>query len=514
MHFYWTSPLQGFTSSARKPPPLLSKEPLFSQWNGTGHFWLPDRADHKLWGRASFRPGDVIEIVLEGNLWPYGSTGRFKCPVIHGTLFNGAPCALFDSSCAVESYWAVERHDRTIVDSRYLLVGQHLPALSEVLLSRLTVQFSHLDDWFHKPYRVTYKPNSDDKALLSFSPDSFEASVLFDSAEFRLSLFCGRTIPHAPTTGKIEWTYRYSVVIESVEPQSFDLFIQVATLVRKILVFLIGTGVYTLSLNAVLWEPDEGPPRTKKLRRLQILTPVAVPMLVRTDPRAFSTRFEQVAAVLPGVFAEWFRRKEELAVVTSSYSEILLIDGAAEETFFLRIAQVLEHFHGLLWPESRRYASRSNWKLFRSWLGENLPDPLPGLGTGENRPPAQLRDLLLNRIGSLNELSFRSRLEELFKRIPGRWLMPILDNPPPGWERYLNSFLASVEATRHYLTHFDPEQSVKALRGEALEVATSRCWSVLSFWLARTVGFSEEIAGRIAMNAKRAMFLIAHRTAV
>jgi hypothetical protein len=115
--------------------------------------------------------------------------------------------------------------------------------------------------------------------------------------------------------------------------------------------------------------------------------------------------------------------------------------------------------------------------------------------------------ILLPRIGGLNDISFRSKLEQLFEQIPARELMPIVNNPR-SLEQFLNEFIPRLEATRHYLTHYDPDQRALAFEGGEIQDAALTCWAVLTFWVATLLKIESEAAGDIALQAKKAMFLV------
>jgi hypothetical protein len=76
----------------------------------------------------------------------------------------------------------------------------------------------------------------------------------------------------------------------------------------------------------------------------------------------------------------------------------------------------------------------------------------------------------------------------------------------------IGKFLRSIETTRNYLTHHDKRQALGALFGDDLQEAVFCCWAVLNFWLAKSLGLDDELAGDVAFAAKRAMFLVSKRT--
>lgn len=522
MHLGWYSPARGFHSSARKPPPVLKEAKLYRAWSAEGQFWLPDAPQERLWGRLEFRAGEMPRLKLEGSFWKnaYGRRSGIPCPIVYGRLFNGAPCTLFDGVAYAEVYVAgEERFERLTLFGKVLAQGEHFPSRAEALLQSLQAELHPLNDWVTDPYEVDYEGDELQEAVLRFKPAKLDVSLDYKGHSFRLALFCGRTLPSGPNEGEVRFVYTHYFQMTCDEPAPLDWHLRVVGLIRECLMFLTGEAAFTSSLRGFLPAPEEEEVAPVPV---DILLPVLVPMVVRTDRDYLGVSYGEVAEQLPRIFQEWFRRHDELEIVVKGYAELLVNDGAPEETMFLRVCQVLEHFHGIVYPESSKYLPRAGWRQLLSWLTKHLPEPLPGndspdesAGCTDKRPERDnVRMILISRIGALNQLSFRSKLSELMRGIVLRELFPILDNPPPDWEPWLERFLAGVEATRHYLTHFDERQRVMALKGREMEVATTRLFGILAFWLARSVGIDEAQAGNYGLNAKRAMFLIAPKTSL
>jgi hypothetical protein len=193
-------------------------------------------------------------------------------------------------------------------------------------------------------------------------------------------------------------------------------------------------------------------------------------------------------------------REEELRVVTEAYAEALSLDGSSRESIFKQAAQLLEHFQGIVCQDADRYVEKSAWRRFVKLVREHMAEGLPEAN-------ARTQHILISRIGNLTNLSFRSRIEQLFRRLPLVRLMPLIGNPRD-LDFFLERFLPQLEATRNYLTHFDSEEAKNAFPKEELEEAVLQCWAVLTFWLANALGIDEQRAGSMAHKARRAMFLV------
>jgi hypothetical protein len=260
--------------------------------------------------------------------------------------------------------------------------------------------------------------------------------------------------------------------------------------------------VYTLDLVGI-----SGAVEDNNIQRFEVDRPVMVPVVVRSESWYFSTHHRDYKESLPSILRAWFERRAELKIAARAYTELLCTDGMSPEALFLRTVQTLEHFHGVLWREESRYVERGTLRQLVRWLRNNFPDTLGHVPPDEMQRLESQKETLLSRIGGLNHLSLQSRLEKIFLKMPGRELMPVLDNPRNA-EECLRTFLKHLVATRHYLTHFNEENQGQVFQGDDLEKAALRCWAALTFWIARHLGIDEERAGDMALAAKEAMFLV------
>lgn len=284
--------------------------------------------------------------------------------------------------------------------------------------------------------------------------------------------------------------------------QNLDWQLDVASSVRDIFIFLVGSGVYTLDVVGL---PDRSENRQTPIFHVNL--PVTVPRVVRYDSDYFLTRHRDYHEEIPGLIKTWFERLDDLSVVIGMYRELLTSDGASHTTILFRTVQTLEHLYGLLWPNDSRYVKKATFKRLVLWLRNNFPSELEHVPTDEIRRLEANKEIIMSRIGGLNDISLRSKLERLFKEIPAAILMPILGNPPD-FGVCLSRFLERLDATRHYLTHFSEQQKALAFFNNEIEDAALVCWAVLTYWMSRELGFGIAQAGCLALKAKEAMFLV------
>ena len=446
MHLSWHTPQIGFATSLAAPPPVLASERLMTKWDATGQFWRLDNPETVYWGTIAFVPGVGTKLELDGNvlgrsLRPFPS----EVQVIHGKLFNGALISCFECWCVVETYITDQENFRSQVTAQLSIVGGHWINPNECRPDYLQLKLSHLNEWFEPPYDIRYKRGSINKCLLSFKEHQLVADFKFKGEKVRLESFCARSIPSQINSDGKNWLYSHHLVIRPESKQSLDWLLDVASSVRDIFIFLIGGGVYTLDVVGL---SDRSENRQTPIFHVNL--PVTVPRAVRYDSNYFFTRHRDYNDEIPELIKTWFERQDDLSVVIGTYRELLTSDGASHTTILFRTVQTLEHLYGLLWQDDSRYVKKATFKRFIGWLREHIPTEL------ENVPPDEMgkleanKEIIMSRIGGLNDISLRSKLERLFKEIPKGILIPILGNPPE-FDTYLSRFLERLDATRHYL---------------------------------------------------------------
>jgi hypothetical protein len=503
MQMDWSTPMIGFGTSLATPPPALKDERLLREWSGSGRFFLPG-SDQSCWGLIRFRPGAPIELALSGNLFGGRAPGRpVEVPVLHGVLTEGHVCTLYDCYCTVAFNQDADgrEHCRTTISTRHGTVGGHFSAVEKCIASSMRVRFSHVDQWIGSPYEVD-TDLSGERTTVLFQQPSLKADVVFREQRVSLAVGCSRPLPWSIPPGGLRWNFAYHLSLTPEAPQHISWYLELASALREMLVFLVGSGVYVLDITGQT-ESAEAP------TTLWPLLPVTVPRVVRLDHTLFSTRLQELPDRFPSMVRSWFEHRERFAVPIAAYAELACSDGISRTTLILRALQTLEHLFGLVWPEDSRCLPRDAFSVLSDWFGEYA---FSALEKGCGAEAASLRpdlDVLIRRFGGLNNVSFRTRLEKLFSAIPERELMPILANPKNLAEA-LPRLLKRMGATRHYLTHFGEDLRADALLGEELEGAALTCWAVLSFWLAKSLlGMTDEEAGDLALAARNATFLVA-----
>lgn len=507
MHLGWYTPQIGFATSQATPPPALASERLMTKWKATGSFWRPETPEAVYWGTITFLPGVGSKIELDGNILGRSlRTYPSELPVIFGRLFDGAPISCFACWCVVDTFITDRENFRSQISTQLSVIGGHWMNPGECRPDCLKLKLSHLNEWFDAPYDIRYKRGSIDKCLLIFRDDRLVADFEFKGEKAHLESFCGRSILSEVYPDGRNWQYSHYLVIRPESRQSLDWLLDVASSVRDIFVFLIGSGVYTLDVVGLSDRSEDG-----QARVFHVNLPVVVPRVVRYDSDYFLTRHRDCREEIQNLVKEWFRHLDNLNVVIGTYRELLCSDGASHTTILFRTVQTLEHFYGLLWSDDSRYVKKATFNRFIGWLREHFPSELEHVPPEEMRSLEANKEVIMPRIGGLNDISLRSKLERLFKEIPAGILMPILGNPRD-LNEYVSCFLKRLEASRHYLTHFSEQQKSQAFSVDEIQDAALICWAVLTYWMSRKLGLDCARAGCIALKAKNAMFLVHPRS--
>lgn len=507
MRLGWYTPQIGFATSLATPPPALASERLMTKWEATGNFWHPETPEVVYWGTIVFLPGVGSKIKLDGNI--LGRSRRTypsELPVIFGRLFNGAPISCFACWCVVDTFITDRENFRSQVTAQLSVIGGHWMNSSECRPDCLQLKLSHLNEWFEAPYDICYEPENVDKCLLTFRADQLVADFEFKGEKIRLESFCSHSIPSQIKPEGGNWQYSHHLVIRPESRQGLDWMLEVASSIRDIFVFLIGSGVYTLDVVGLSDRSENCHAQV-----FHVNLPVTVPRSIRYDADYFLTHHRDYRKEIPNLVKEWFERLDDLNVVIETYRELLCSDGTSHTTIIFRTVQTLEHLYGLLWQDDSSYVKKATFRRFVGWLREHFPTELEHVPPDEMCKLAANKEIIMSRIGGLNNISLRSKLEKLFKKIPAGILMPILGNPRD-LNEYVSCFLKRLEATRHYLTHFNVEQKTLAFSVDEIQDAALVCWAVLTYWMSRKLGLDCARAGGIALKAKDAMFLVHPRS--
>lgn len=496
--------MSGFAVSARTAPKELADAPLMKPLEATGRFWLPGIMDKQISGNLYYAPGRDTSVITQGSFFGsrYSGAQRHE-PAIHGQLFNGAPCTLLNASIYENGYLTEdgpEDHLWLEIFGKSLILGVHAVPTEELPLKDVSVQFSHLDQWFDNPYEISRQKGQSEIATVKFILPEVLLPFLSGGRQATVRVDCLRGIPSSIPANDVSWTFAHQLLITPEQPAPLSWFITAVASLRRFFTFLIGSSVYTLKLEGTTAESQQP-------NNVLLYPTITVPASVRISQRYFHCKYSDVREALPALVSSWGENAEKLDTVMRGIQDLCTIDGVAPEGLFLAVTQLLEHFDGVLHPETSFVLPPATWRKFLKWLRMHYK-------SGELAAPANAaqltekqEEIICQRIGGANRIPFRSRLHRMFGGVPTQVILPVLGNPLD-CAIYIEDMLRRVQRTRDYLTHLGGERPSDVFSIHEMEKVTTQCWCVLIYWTAHSLGLNEKLCDEITYNARNALFLV------
>lgn len=500
----------GFLNPRRPPPEVLREFSLFKEFDIAGEFWRPSYENERIPGQLFIIPGGSVHLSLMGS-FENGPKKKTSYPILNGRLATGVPCTLIDIWGHVDAYGMNPASYITQLHCDFFIVGGEFSKEEDINVDFLDIHFSHVEKWFKPPYDLVINRDSSEH-LMCFQPDEAQANITWKEKQCKLNVFCSRTVPLGVGHRETKFNYAYRFHLSSKEKYHFSWFLEVASVLRECFMYLIGTGIYTLEIKmAENFNEESDSESHSEPKQYMIYFGVDVPSYIRTDSSLYCTRYDKLKDLFSGFIERWFENRSKLDVVVSSYKEILLNDGAYEDSLFLRIVQTLEHFHGIVFDKANKYCSKTEWKAFVDWFQKNTPEPDKTDLDIPLEKLESLREITLNRLSGLNSLTLRSRLENLFDGVQSGCLWPAIGNPDEP-RQHIKEIIQEIEDTRNYLTHYRQKLKSKRAVDRDLERNTALLWGLMAYWVGKFLKLPETELDEIAFKSTHAMFLTGRRT--
>lgn len=486
---------RGFVSPKKSAITKFQDEVLMRPFASYGRFKIMLEGHLKeLYGNVEFEPGGGVVLVIDRgkveaqDLLPEG----FKIELIEGKLNEGLPCTILECTCYEElSFIGDDVISSLKIYGKSLVLGKTFGRQEDLFFDRFLIEFSHMEDWLNSPLSLTQDKHKKYAWNIQYSPVAFGFNFTDGANAFAVSFQTKASFPISASEGKLEFTYRHVFQLMCESKVYLNDFIEKCSLLRGFFAFLLGRGIYTLRLCACRGSHPSG--------ELEVLWPVSIPTLIKSNEPNTLTSFENLAGEIESGARKWMEQYKELAEVRTFILEVSSKEGASPNSIYLRATQVLEHFHSVLWPDLSKHAGKIEWREKRFELQEALPEDFC-IGTLG-------RDQVLNRIGALNNLSLRCKISNFIYKMPlseRSYLHLMLKDLGESKDQ----FVRRAVSTRNYLTHYGKESDKEVFQGKEIEVATKLLFTVLNFWVAKFIGFSDRISGFVALNASNSMFLV------
>lgn len=441
-----------------------------------GVFWLPENPDQKVTGQLSHTTDDGPQVRLVGG---FASSVFGVSRVVHGVL-DSAPCTLFNCRyvSSRDSYGGLRQ---IVFEADLLLVGEHVASLDELVFVGSFVRFGGLDEWVNFGAIKIGPPEGD----MVTTPSKFDLvtqqpiTVKSEQMGGTVTL-CGHyngSFGHR----KIDWEYH------SFFELSLDNPISIRTLSKSVfelqyLFTLLTWARAPISYLSVLRlvAKDAMNPQGKRWSGLYGHW-AATSQEDKTSSHLL-TYLADIFDDLPQIIAAWFQSSLAIRTARNLLTSIISSEGQYLQFKFLALMQIVEATHRSLDPKS--YMSEANYNIVRQTLVAAIP------GNVE----ASHRASLKSRIEYGNELSLRTRLKELFLRLPEKLRFHICNDH--------NTFVGQAVDIRNTLTH--PKTDATAIEPDPIQVlqTSRRIQLLLTIAFLNELGVSFDKIEKIATDVQ------------
>jgi hypothetical protein len=351
----------------------VSKHTLFDDFEYSGNWWLPDRPEDTVGGTLSYKEG-LLQLELFKPFSVDGSAmasdGEFNPKVILGQS-KGTALTLYKARGL-----SMRPGYFTFFRAKYLLTGKHFDP-EDVVLTSLSVRFTHLEEWIGKrPFETDLQGGSSRLGSIDYVPPE---PIEFDLAKKDCRLLLSDTSTHSMGDFRsIRWEHSAWVDISTVYPREADWYSDTAISLSQLLSLLVGKRVVPIALRGhVVGERElveegfvQGPVDIFK----DGFARPGQEEREMTWPRRVLVPLPALGSGVSHVFNSWFERPDKAQPVYNLYLAILASRSTYVEFAFLGLTQALEGFH-------RRFvrAERTNFKSRMTELLQQLGDEVQAL---------------------------------------------------------------------------------------------------------------------------------------
>ena len=396
-------------------------------------WWLP--------GSPSYRVGGTIavtgsKLVATMDTW-VDANSQSRLPsaeLLHGELVDGTPISALN-------VFVQSRGNELNVVLNLVAVGAHLSSATEQTFSRASTRLNGLDQWWSRTQFGTENPGGDVTSITCHSPTDIKWR--FDE----LQLFIGlgqsqQIIGLAPTSTRVEVTYKAFLTVQPDSPQTFEWFRRLINDTQQFISLMIGQSATQLSLTTTIQDSYD------EIRWFWIRGDKEVDDV---EPHRILFPFDSVNNQIEAYLQRWLSRSEDLRMARALLFAIETFPFPLMEYRFLPVVQALEVYCNS--SGSEKYIATTRFKEIQKSLTEGIPHDLP----------TALKEKLRTSIGFANELSLGDRIKRL------------LDALEPETRKFVcqkSAFFADrLKLTRNFYTHYGKSKG-KHLTGKALHWAT------------------------------------------
>ena len=433
----------------------------------TGEWWLPgDPATH-FGGTLSCKPGLRPRLRLAGSFVKLADFGReFTPDVVLGRTAQAGPVALLHCRAAggtrnLEQGGATE----SFLEAWALVAGLHCSQEDQVLLTKFTVELSHIDEWADL-FRISFTYPRQRKKTAPYEvtyvhPPPVEAA-LEDGASLKIGVDIKGPQVSRPQRGiHVETTT--VLTFEPASPISLSGALKRLRVLGNLLCLATQERIFTLRLSAVAAEhpmtvaPDEG-----KIEILLFTPDIHEPERQLRPPHDMLFVLSDIADRLGPHLDRWFLAAEEIEEIFDLYFATRYQPGMYLQHRFLSLTQALEGYHRLRMDRTEMPAEDH---------ARRMEVVLPSV-------PAEHRPWLERVLEHSNEANLATRLSDMCNEY-----RPIMDRVDRK-----RQWIEDAVRIRNYLSHGKSGEKPYDVRG--LLRVTGRLRVLVELGLMSELGFS------------------------
>lgn len=426
--------------------------------NITGQFWLPSNPETKVHGNLIITDGGDIELHTIG-YFDKSEKGTeayenhaLEVKTIHGSTEN-ISIVLEDCFISKQNSFYNEDPKSTII-ANYAFLNLPPKKTTPIKLKSIRFTIEGIIGWMNL---TGFQKTETKKQAITVQYNEPEKISLETGKDFKF---------HIITTAEYEITFQKALInntnyleIEYTQEEELEKFINEIYKITHLVGFSLNETVSIKDVHSI-----EDTVKTKIYYN-------SLPFNKKNpNISPLKTLFTFNKKKHKSLIKNWLKLYDEIDSVMHLYFSFTTGAQRHLEHKFLVLSQALESYHQK--KHDITILNRNEFKQLREHL----------ISTIEEHCPKDHVDLFKNKIGSLNGVTLRHRLQDLLER------SKLLKDR----EHKIEDIAKSISDTRNYLTHHDPKGKKNALSGYALYEMNYKIDFLLKFFILTELGFSED----------------------
>lgn len=457
------------------------------KFNLDGMWWLPGRESETVSGSLVYNPRESIYLSLNGSFKDIEQVNNINNHnIILGVTSKGKHITLY-KCYETKSSFSMPGYPTTIYQIQYIFEGEHFETPESLSFERYLISFSNLENWtgvtgFQKHivkdnnYAMVLTYNHPEERYITEIDDvKIEFDYVLNSKVNIISSYELTQTTYIKLTkkdGKISFEHFMSNYLYNLQNfltlttgvTTFPLIIQCGNRESDITYGSEDEKIKENNLN-IFYSIQDYPENIKYVQTHNMPLP-----------------YNSIKPDLETMLQNWFLKADTLQPIYQLYFGTLYNSTMYLQHRFLSIAQAIESYHrrihGGLYLEEEKYQS------LKRKLEDVMKEELEG----------ELRNIFIQKLSYMNEISLRSRLKELIE-INKEFIDPVFKSD--------KHFINDVLNTRNYLTHYDKSLEERAKKGVDLYKIVEKLKFILEICFMQEIGVSQEkIMENIEWNFK------------